>query len=170
MGLQLLLDAPDRIAAAAIISSGAKIGDARGWSERADLVRAAGTSALVDGSVRRWFAPGFVEGDPATAAALLHSLQGADRFSYAAVCAALANFDVRDRLGEIRQPLLVATGEYDQATPISLGEEIAAGVTNGQFVTIEQCAHLPSAEQPAAVAELLIEFFGSAVQQRGRLP
>ena len=38
VGLQLLLDAPARIAAAAIISSGAKIGDAKGWTERADLV------------------------------------------------------------------------------------------------------------------------------------
>ena len=128
VGLQLLLDAPDRIAAAVIISSGAKIGDAEGWTERADLVRAAGTPALVEGSVRRWFAPGFLERDPATATALLHSLQDADRFGYAGVCGALATFDVRDRLGEIRQPVLVATGESDEATPITLGEEIAAGV------------------------------------------
>lgn len=158
VGLQLLLDAPARIAAAAIISSGAKIGDAKGWTERADLVRAAGTSALVDGSLRRWFAPGFLEGDPETATALLRSLQDADRFGYAGVCGALATFDVRDRLGEIRQSVLVATGEYDEATPISLGEEIAAGVPNGRFVTIEQSAHLPPAEQPAAVAKLLITF------------
>ena len=105
-----------------------------------------------------WFAPGFLERNAETATELLDSLQGADRFGYAAVCGALAAFDVRDRLGEIRQPVLVATGEYDQATPISLGEEIAAGVRNGHFVTIEQCAHLPPAEQPAAVAELLITF------------
>ena len=103
MGLQLLLDAPDRIAAAVIISSGAKIGDAEGWTERADLVRAAGTPTLVEGSVRRWFAPGFLDRDPATATALLHSLQDADRFGYAGVCGALATFDVRDRLGEITQ-------------------------------------------------------------------
>ena len=159
VGLQLLLDAPERISAAAIISSGAKIGDAEGWIERADLVRAAGTPALVEGSVRRWFAPGFLERDPETATALLHSLQDADRFGYAGVCGALATFDVRDRLREISQPVLVATGVFDEATSPALGKQIADGVANGRFVAVEQAAHLPPAEQPAAVAELLTAFF-----------
>ncbi len=168
MGLQLLLDAPDRIVAAVIISSGAKIGEAEGWSERADLVRAADTAALVDGSVRRWFAPGFLDRDLATATALLHSLQDADRFGYAGVCGALATFDVRDRLGEITQPVLAATGESDQTTPRALGEQIAAGVANGRFVVIERAAHLPPAEQPAAVAELLTAFFLPDREPTGR--
>ncbi len=168
VGLQLLLDAPDRIAAAVIISSGAKIGDAEGWTERADLVRAAGTPALVEGSVRRWFAPGFLDRDPATATALLHSLQDADRFGYAGVCGALATFDVRDRLGEIRPRVLAATGESDEATPITLGQEIAAGVHDGRFVAIQQAAHLPPAEQPAAVADLLTAFLLSDPPPTGR--
>ena len=168
MGLQLLLDAPDRIVAAVIISSGAKIGEAEGWSERADLVRAADTAALVDGSVRRWFAPGFLDRDRATATALLHSLQDADRFGYAGVCGALATFDVRDRLGEITQPVLAATGESDQTTPRALGEQIAAGVANGRFVVIERAAHLPPAEQPAAVADLLTAFFLPDREPSGR--
>ena len=168
VGLQLLLDAPDRIVAAVIISSGPKIGEAEGWSERADLVRAADTAALVDGSVRRWFAPGFLDRDRATATALLHSLQDADRFGYAGVCDALATFDVRDRLGEITQPVLAATGESDQTTPRALGEQIAAGVANGRFVVIERAAHLPPAEQPAAVAELLTAFFLPDREPTGR--
>ena len=168
VGLQLLLDAPDRIVAAVIISSGAKIGEAEGWTERADLVRAADTAALVDGSVRRWFAPGFLDRDLATATALLHSLQDADRFGYAGVCGALATFDVRDRLGEITQPVLAATGESDETTPRALGEQIAAGVANGRFVVIERAAHLPPAEQPAAVAELLTAFFLPDREPTGR--
>ena len=168
VGLQLMLDAPDRIAAAVIISSGAKIADVEGWTERADLVRAAGTPALVEGSVRRWFAPGFLDRDPATATALLHSLQDADRFGYAGVCGALATFDVRDRLGEIRPRVLAATGESDEATPITLGQEIAAGVHDGRFVAIEQAAHLPPAEQPAAVADLLTAFLLSDPPPTGR--
>jgi len=168
VGLQLLLDAPDRLIAAAILSSGAKIGDAQGWIERADLVRSAGTSALVEGSARRWFAPGSVDRDPTTAAALLDSLRNADASGYAGVCGALSTFDVRDRLGEITHPVLVATGEFDEATPLALGEEIVAGVANGRFVAIERAAHLPPAEQPAAVAELLTSFFLLDVQATGR--
>jgi 3-oxoadipate enol-lactonase / 4-carboxymuconolactone decarboxylase len=168
VGLQLLLDAPDRIVAAVIISSGAKIGEAEGWTERADLVRVAGTPALVEGSVQRWFAPGFLERDPETATALLDSLQDADRFGYATACEALSTFDVRHRLGEITQPVLVATGESDEATPRALGEQIAAGVANGRFVVIDRAAHLPPAEQPAAVAELLTAFFLPEGEPTGR--
>ena len=39
VGLQLLLDAPDRVRQAAVICTGAKIGDAAMWSERAAKVR-----------------------------------------------------------------------------------------------------------------------------------
>ena len=167
VGLQLLLDAPDRLLAAAILSSGAKIGDAQGWVDRADLVRSAGTSALVEGSARRWFAPGSMDRDPTTAAALLESLRDADAAGYAGVCGALSTFDVRDRLGEIIHPVLVATGEFDEATPPALGEEIVAGVANGRFLAIGGAAHLPPAEQPAAVAELLTAFFLADGQATG---
>ena len=57
VGLQALLDAPDRILAAVLLCTGAKIGDAEGWRERAARVRESGTTVLVNQSVERWFAP-----------------------------------------------------------------------------------------------------------------
>ncbi|GAA1623679.1 4-carboxymuconolactone decarboxylase [Actinoplanes couchii] len=73
VGLQLLLDAPDRVTAAALLCTGAKIGEAQGWLDRAKLVRAEGTEALVAGSCERWFAPGFLKkqsaAGPATSSA-----------------------------------------------------------------------------------------------------
>ena len=75
VGLQLALDHPDTVAAVAVICSGAQIGDPAAWHERADLVRRAGTPVMVEGSARRWFAPGSIERDQATATALLSSLQ-----------------------------------------------------------------------------------------------
>ena len=64
VGLQLLLDAPDRVTGAALICTGAKIGEAEDWRARAETVRASGTAAMVDGSVQRWFAPGFLGREP----------------------------------------------------------------------------------------------------------
>ena len=64
VGLQALLDAPDRILAAVLLCTGAKIGDAEGWWERAARVRASGTTVVVNRSVERWFAPGFLEREP----------------------------------------------------------------------------------------------------------
>ena len=98
VGLQLLLDAPLRVASATLLCTGAMIGTPESWAERAAQVRASGTPSLVSASAERWFAPGFLEREPERGSALLHALSDADDAGYAAVCEALAGFDVRDRL------------------------------------------------------------------------
>src|SRR5690606_18833368 len=116
VGLQLLLDAPQRIESAILLSTGAVIGEADGWRERAATVREAGTESMVDGSAGRWFAPGFLGREPAVGAALLLSLQDTADGGDAAVCEALAGFDVRDRLGEVGAPVLAIAGSDDAVT------------------------------------------------------
>ncbi|GAB3166846.1 3-oxoadipate enol-lactonase [Myceligenerans halotolerans] len=157
VGLQLLLDAPGRVAGAALISTGVRIGTPEAWHERAELVAAAGTPTQVSGSAERWFAPGFIERRPDVATRLLASLQVADRFGYAAVCRALAGFDVRSRLGEIEAPVVAVAGRHDRVTPVESLEEIVSGVRQGRLLVLDDVAHLPPAESPEAVARVVAE-------------
>ncbi len=157
VGLQLLLDAPDRIDSVTLLCTGARIGTAESWQQRAATVQAAGTPALVSASAERWFGPGFLEREPERGAALLHALQDADDAGYAAVCAALAGFDVRDRLGEIRQPVLAVAGSADVATPPSGLALVAEGVADGRLVVLDGVGHLAPAEAPETVARLVRE-------------
>jgi 3-oxoadipate enol-lactonase / 4-carboxymuconolactone decarboxylase len=159
VGLQLLLDAPDRVASAVLLCTGAKIGEAHGWRDRAATVRTHGTSAVVAGSVARWFGPGFAERDPAAAEALLDALRAADTESYALACEALATFDVRNRLGQIAAPVLAVAGAADRPTPPAGLRAIADGVRDGRYVLLDQVAHLAPAEQPGTVAALLDDHF-----------
>ena len=78
VGLQLLLDAPLRVASATLLCTGAMIGTPESWAERAAQVRASGTPSLVSASAERWFAPGFLEREPERGSALLHALSDAD--------------------------------------------------------------------------------------------
>jgi 3-oxoadipate enol-lactonase/4-carboxymuconolactone decarboxylase len=155
VGLQLLLDAPGRLTSAVLVSTGARIGEPDGWRERADLVRTSGTPVMVAGSSQRWFAPGFIDREPAAAARLLHSLQDADRFGYAAACEALADFDVRARLAEITVPVLAVTGEHDEVSTPAMAGAIASGVRSGRAVVLPGVGHLAPAEVPAEVAALV---------------
>ncbi|WTQ37615.1 alpha/beta fold hydrolase [Nocardioides sp. NBC_00163] len=155
VGLQLLLDAPTRVSAAVLTNTGAKIGEPEGWNDRAKTVRAAGTASQVAGSTQRWFAPGFLEREPARGGALLHSLRDADAESYALVCDALAAYDVRGRLAEIAAPVLAIAGVDDAPTPPASLEEIAVGVRNGRLVTLDAVGHLAPAEAPHAVSSLV---------------
>lgn len=152
VGLQLLLDAPRRVAEATLIATGGRIATPESWRERASLVRSSGTRALVDSTPARWFAPGFAE---PVAGELLAALEAADDESYALACDALADFDVRLRLGDISAPVLAVAGRHDHVTPTTDLAGIAGAVRHGRLVVLEGCGHLPPAEAPLAVAGLV---------------
>ena len=155
VALHLVLDSPGEVAGAALICTGAQIGEPSAWRERAAGVRASGTASMVTGSAHRWFAPGFMEREPTLATALLTDLQHADAEGYAQVCEALASFDVRARLSEIRVPVVAVSGSDDVATPVALGAQIADGVRDGRLDVLDQVAHLAPAEAPGRVAGVL---------------
>jgi 3-oxoadipate enol-lactonase/4-carboxymuconolactone decarboxylase len=155
VGLQLLVDAPERVSAAVILCSSAAFGVMPGWSDRAAAARASGTSSLIPVSLERWFPDGFADREPELVSMLLHSLQEADDESYAQVCEALGRFDVRDRLSGITAPVLAVAGSEDVATPVVQLEEIAAAVPQSRLVVLDGVAHLAPAEAPAMVSTLL---------------
>jgi len=155
IGLQLLLDAPDRVLGAVLCCTGAKIGDETLWRDRIDQVRASGTASLLAASAERWFAPGFTEREPERAAALLHSLHEASDEGYAAVCGALAAYDVRDRLGEIETPVVAVAGADDPVCPPDLLRELADGVQQGRLVVLDGVGHQAPAEAPEEVAMII---------------
>jgi 3-oxoadipate enol-lactonase / 4-carboxymuconolactone decarboxylase len=155
VGLQLMLDEPHRVSAATLLCTGAKIGDPDEWRRRADTVRASGTDAMVAPSAARWFGPGFTDRDPETSSALLDALRDTDAQSYALVCAALADFDVTARLGEITTPVLCIAGTDDVPTPPDTLQRIAAGVKYGRVMVLDGVGHLAPAEAPERVADLI---------------
>ena len=155
VGLHLLLEHPGRIKAATLLCTGAKIATKDSWNERAETVRVSGTSIMVEGSAQRWFAPGFIERKPETVTPLLRALQDADRFSYAWLCEALGEFDVRARLGQITCPVVAIAGAADAVAPVDSLREIAQGVVEGRLVVLDDVGHLAPAEAPGEVARLI---------------
>jgi 3-oxoadipate enol-lactonase len=160
IALQLALAHPEAVDAVAVFCSGATIGVTEAWNERAAHVEAAGAASMVDGSRQRWFAPGFADAHPVIAGELLGSLAATERHSYAAVCRALAAFDVRDQLDRVRAPVLAVAGEHDAVTPVANLEEIAAGVPDGRLVVVDDAGHLVPAEAPVTTARLLTGMLG----------
>ncbi|MEI5676104.1 MULTISPECIES: bifunctional 3-oxoadipate enol-lactonase/4-carboxymuconolactone decarboxylase PcaDC [unclassified Nocardioides] len=155
VGLQLLLDVPDRVGGAVLLCTGAKIGDPAMWAGRIGQVSVSGTPVMVAGSAERWFAPGFLDRHPEVGSVLLGALQDTDDTGYTQVCQVVSDFDVRDRLGEITAPVLAVAGAHDVATPPALLEEIADRVRDGRLVVLPDVAHLAPAEAPEQVAALL---------------
>jgi proline-specific peptidase len=69
-------------------------------------------------------------------------------------------FDFRARLGEIRCPVLLLSGELDPGVPIEDAEELASALSPDRlrFVRFADAGHMLAAEQPEAVLSLIREF------------
>ncbi|OAN38628.1 4-carboxymuconolactone decarboxylase [Mycolicibacterium iranicum] len=160
VGIQLLLDAAQRVRSATLLCTGAAIGTPNLWRDRAATVRGHGIYPMLDAAARRWFAPGFTDREPGRSASLLDSLRHTDPESYALTCDALADFDVEHRLPEITQPVLAVAGSDDVATPPESLQRIASGVKGGAFVVLDGVAHLAPAEAPDRVAALIADRAG----------
>jgi 3-oxoadipate enol-lactonase len=169
VGLALAIHHPDRLRRLAILCSTAKIGSAQAWNDRAGVVRTQGTPALIDGSAKRWFAPGFIERHPDRASALLIALSDTDDESYALCCEALGLADFRNELGGIQSPTLVYYGEHDQVISADDAEYVAHRVRAGSAAVIPGAAHLPPIEQPATVAHALGGFLKAGFLNSGSL-
>ncbi|HEY1723593.1 MAG TPA: alpha/beta fold hydrolase [Magnetospirillaceae bacterium] len=68
--------------------------------------------------------------------------------------------DSRPTLAAIRCPTLVLVGDGDQITPPRLAQEMAAGIAGATLVTVPECGHLSTLEQPEAVNQALAEWMG----------
>ena len=80
-----------------------------------------------------------IEADPT----VYHTMNGPSEFH---VIGSIKDWQVKDRLGEIRVPTLVASGRYDEATP-ALQETLVEGIAGAEQVIFEDSAHMPFWEE-----------------------
>lgn len=158
IALELAAAHPDRVRSLVMSCSGARIGTADGWADRAAQVRASGTASLVTASAGRWFAPGFLDRDAGgPGARTLTALVDVDDASYACCAEALAEFDRTPDLGAIAAPTLAISGEHDAVTTPASMQDLADDIPGGRHVALDGASHLAVLEEPATVAELLAE-------------
>lgn len=160
LALTLALWHPDAVTRAVSIASAASLGSAEHWAARAATVRTQSTSVLIAASAQNWFAPGSIEREPELTGRILHALQDTSDEGYARCAEALAGYDLRDRLGEIRVPVLAVGGALDSVAPEGRQDELVAGISHARKEMIAGAAHQPPAENGAAVAAALLAFFG----------
>ena len=153
VGLELAVRRPERIDALAVVCSSARFGEPQGWRERAAVVRREGISGLAESAGGRWFTSGFA--DVRAIEALLGDHRSVDPAGYAACCDALAGYDLRAELAQIRVPTLVVAGRQDVATPPVHARELVDGIADATLFEIPGAGHLAPVEQPEAVLDAL---------------
>jgi 3-oxoadipate enol-lactonase len=151
VGTTLAIEHPERITSLVLCCTSARFGDPAAWHDRAAKVRAGGLEPLADTFLGRWFTPAYAGTGSARA-----MLARVDAEGYAACCEALAAFDVRDRLGEVRAPTLIVAGAEDVATPLDHAETLAEGIPGAKLVVVPGAAHLANLERPEPVTYAML--------------
>lgn len=150
---------PGRVHALVLCDTGARIGTAEAWTERSTIVRQEGLATIAPLILSRWFSRSFSTVEPTAYRGYYNMLTRTPAEGYAATCEALRDADLCAVVQSITAPSLVLCGDEDIATPPTLGQELAAALPNARFQLIYQAGHLPSIEQPRAVAAAMKQFF-----------
>jgi pimeloyl-ACP methyl ester carboxylesterase len=133
---------------------------------------AAGWGSTQD-AYRKWFALSFIPGGTVEQSQWFSHLEQistspavAERF-----VEALANVDVRSELPKVNAPTLVLHCREDHVAPLSLGQDLAAGIKQAKFVPSADKNHLFLPNEPAhrAFFAAVNEFLGDP-PMKGTLP
>jgi L-proline amide hydrolase len=73
------------------------------------------------------------------------------------VTGTLKDWDVIDRLGEIRVPTLITSGRHDECTP-ALVEPLHRGIAGSEWAVFEHSAHMPYLEEPERYLAVVGDF------------
>ena len=162
LGQQLLAQAPERLLSAMLTNTGAVIGTAAAWTERAARVRREGLTAMAGEIVPRWFAPALLQAEPALGRGWQTQLARSDGDSYARLCELLGDADYRGRLASIATPVTVLGGREDVAAPEATIQVLARECGAAPAVMLDGVGHVPSIERPAIFARHLLQHLAAA--------
>jgi L-proline amide hydrolase len=73
------------------------------------------------------------------------------------VTGTIRDWDIVERLGEIRVPTLVTSGEFDEATP-AINETVHHGIRGSESVIFPDCSHVAFVEEPVQYMAVLTSF------------
>src|SRR6267142_2239847 len=124
----------------------------------AAVSQARGLAAITDVAMRRLFAPEFQVDHPDLMRDRRDAFLRTDPEVFRAACEALAELDLRPELARVEVPVLVLVGEHDEATPLPMSHELAAGLPHARLEIIAGCAHVPQLQSPEMFLDAIGDF------------
>ena len=164
LALEVMRQAPDRVARLALLDTNARA-DTPEISERRrrqiELAQNGRLGEIVDQQL-----PLFVHRDRRGDTSLIEIVRvmaeetGVEAF-VRQQRALIGRADLRSHLAAIRCPTLVLVGDGDELTPPTLAKEIAGSITGARLVVVPASGHLSTLEQPVAVNTALVEWMAA---------
>lgn len=152
VALHAALLEPARVRSLMLVCTNAG-GRATTMRARAERTERGGMLGVLDETLERWFTPAALAArpEPPGIAYARRTLRALKPAAFAAGWRAIAEHDVRDRLGEIRALCTCVAGRDDVASPPERLAELADGICGAELVTVAG-PHMLHLERPRAMS------------------
>ena len=156
----LALNHADRLLSLALCDTAAIIPDEAQpiWQERIDQARSEGMSALVEGTLQRWFTGPYLSQAPPAVEAIRNQFLETPAEGFIGCSEAIRRLNYLEQLAAIRLPTLIIVGEEDPGTPVAAAEAMHARLAGSELVVVPSAAHLSSIEQADEFNRALVGF------------
>ena len=128
------------------------------WDDRITAARTGGMSALVPGTMERWFVERFRTGEPDTMRLIEAMFLATKVQGYVGCCEALKSLDYLKDLPSTHLPIVYVAGEKDMAAPAAAMRVMAEKTPGSIYVEIPDAAHLPNIDNTPAFNAALHAF------------
>jgi 3-oxoadipate enol-lactonase len=159
---ELMASAPQRVRALVLSGTSPSFGKRDGaWQQEflsqrlAPLDAGHGMARLAPGLVLGMAAPRAPHDAVARAALLMASVPEA---TYRKALAAIAGFDRRELLADLKLPVLCLAGAEDRNAPPAVMQQMAARIGGAEYCCLPGVGHLSHMEAPQAVNPVLVDF------------
>src|SRR5947209_9318218 len=159
--LEVMRQAPGRVAKLALLDTGSRDDPPEAQARRRTNIAAAEAgrfSEIIEAQFPLYVHPSRADDGPLKSTYLAMCQDVGPHAYVRQQEAIMRRVDSRPMLASIRCPTLVLVGEQDAATPPALSEEMAAAIPGARLVSVADCGHLSTLEQPEAVTQALVEW------------
>jgi pimeloyl-ACP methyl ester carboxylesterase/predicted ester cyclase len=155
VALEMVAQAPDRVARLALIDTTARPdpeANARKRRQAVEQARELGMEQFVHADWANLVSPVNAERAELRETIMAMAVGGGAEALASQAEVAIHRLDSRPRLGAIKVPTLILAGEDEQVCSLEAHEELAQGIAGARYFTIPQAGHFSPLENPLAVA------------------
>ena len=130
------------------------------WKDRIAAAQANGLAAGVEGTMDRWFSPGFMASGAPVLDAVRTMIRNTPVPGYVGCCHAISALDLTERLSGIDIPTLIIVGEDDPGTPVAMSRIMHERIAGSELVILPVARHLSNLEDVEGFNAALLDFLG----------
>ncbi len=131
------------------------------WNERISTAEEHGIGGLLDGTLKRWFTPAFLDNDNPAVEKVAQMIRTTDTGGYIGCASAVRDMSQTAILSNISVPTVIIVGEDDPACTVEQSRILEEHIKGSELVVIKEAAHLSNIEQVQAFNDAMMRFLNS---------